>query len=77
MALSVDRFLAVQLHLRYQELVTSRRVAGVAILLWVLNIFISAVTFNWIQVLLLVIWNICFICIQLYVPNCISLYDAM
>lgn len=65
MALSVDRFLAVQLHLRYQELVTSRRVAGVAILLWVLNIFISAVTFNWIQVLLLVIWNICFICITI------------
>ena len=34
-AVSVDRFLAVHLHLRYQELVTHRRVAIVAIGIWV------------------------------------------
>ena len=42
MALSVDRFLAVHLHLRYQELVTYKRVvAAVVILVWVLSAFLS------------------------------------
>ena len=34
-AVSVDRFLAVHLHLRYQELVTHRRVVIVVIGIWV------------------------------------------
>ena len=34
-AVSVDRFLAVHLHLRYQELVTHRRVVVVVISIWV------------------------------------------
>jgi len=40
-ALSVDRFLAIHLHLRYQELVTHKRVVSVVILIWVLSVFIS------------------------------------
>ena len=43
---SVDRFLAIHLHLRYQELVTHKRVVAVVILIWVLSLFVS----------LLVIW---------------------
>ena len=35
-ALSADRFLAIHLHLRYQELVTHNRVAAVVISIWVL-----------------------------------------
>ena len=35
-AISVDRFLAIQLHLRYQELVTQKRVVTAVILIWVL-----------------------------------------
>ena len=38
-ALSVDRFLAIHLHLRYQERVT--RVVAVVILIWVLSVFLS------------------------------------
>ena len=38
-AVSVDRFLAVHLHLRYQELVTHRRVVIVVIVIWVYNAF--------------------------------------
>ena len=34
-ALTVDRFLAIHLHLRYQELVTHRRVVTVVISVWV------------------------------------------
>ena len=40
-AVSVDRFLAVHLHLRYQELVTYRRVVIVVIVIWVYNAFLS------------------------------------
>ena len=40
-AISVDRFLAIHLHLRYQELVTHKRVVAVVISIWVLSAFIS------------------------------------
>ena len=40
-AVSVDRFLAVQLHLRYQELVTHKRVVVVVIFIWVFRAFVS------------------------------------
>ncbi len=36
-ALSVDRFLAIHLHLRYQELVTYKRVVAVVISMWLLS----------------------------------------
>ena len=40
-ALAVDRFLAIQLHLRYQELVTYKRVVAVVISFWVFSASIS------------------------------------
>ena len=36
-ALSLDRFLAVHLHLRYQELVTYKRFLGLVVLAWVFS----------------------------------------
>ena len=44
-AISVDRFLAVHLHLSYQELVTYRRVVIVVIGIWVYSAFVSLVIF--------------------------------
>ena len=44
-AVSVDRFLAIHLHLRYQELVTYKRVVAVVISIWVLTVFLSLMTF--------------------------------
>ena len=41
-ALSVDRFLAIHLHLRYQELVTNKRVVAVVISIWVFSVFLSS-----------------------------------
>ena len=41
-AVSVDRFLAVHLHLRYQELVTHKRVIAVVILIWLLSVFLTS-----------------------------------
>ncbi|XP_078345861.1 adenosine receptor A2b-like [Oculina patagonica] len=39
--LSVDRFLAIHLHLRYQELVNHKRVVAVVISIWVISPFLS------------------------------------
>ena len=43
-ALTVDRFLAIHLHLRYQELVTHKRVVAVVISMWVFSAIISSLT---------------------------------
>ena len=44
MAVSVDRFLAIHLHLRYQELVTHKCVVAVVILIWLMSAFLSLMT---------------------------------
>ena len=41
LAVSVDRFLAIHLHLRYQELVTHKHVVAVVISIWALSAFLS------------------------------------
>ena len=43
MALCADRFLAIHLHLRYQELVTDKRVAAVVVSIWVISALISLI----------------------------------
>ena len=40
-ALCAERFLAIHLHLRYQELVTCKRVAAVVVSIWVISALIS------------------------------------
>ena len=40
-ALAADRFLAIHLHLRYQELVTHRRVVAVVIFIWILSAILT------------------------------------
>ena len=42
-ALCADRFLAIHLHLRYQELVTCKRVAVVVVSIWVISALISLI----------------------------------
>ena len=42
-ALPFDRFLAIQLHLRHQELVTHKRVVAAVISIWVLSASVSLV----------------------------------
>ena len=44
-AISVDRFLAIHLHLRYQELVTHKRVVVVVISKWVLSVSLPLTIF--------------------------------
>ena len=47
-AVSVDRFLAIHLHLRYQELVTHKRVLAVTISTWVLSA-VTCLTLLWVS----------------------------
>ncbi|XP_078347923.1 melanocyte-stimulating hormone receptor-like [Oculina patagonica] len=62
MAISVDRFLAIHLHLRYQELVTHKRVVAVVISIWILSAFLSSI-WLWIPVVVAaIISGLCFIC---------------
>ena len=63
-AVSVDRFLAIHLHLRYQELVTHKRVVAVVIVIWVLSVFLSLMIL-WLPLdirsgLLIILGGICF-----------------
>ena len=44
-ALCAERFLAIHLHLRYQELVTCKRVAAVVVSIWVISALISLIWF--------------------------------
>ena len=44
-ALCADRFLAIYLHLRYQELVTYKRVTAVVVSIWVISSLISLIRF--------------------------------
>ena len=43
-ALTVDRFLAIHLHLRYQEVVTCKRIVALMISIWVLSSALSLLT---------------------------------
>ena len=44
-AISVDRFLAIHLHLRYQELVTHKRVVAVVISIWISSLLFPLLIF--------------------------------
>ena len=44
LVVSMERFLAVHLHLRYQELVTHKRVVTVVISIWVFSVLLSSIT---------------------------------
>jgi len=65
-AISVDRFLAIHLHLRYQELVTPERVVAVVISIWVLSSFLSSMwlwpLFDTAERVYIIIYGLCFIC---------------
>ena len=66
-AISIDRFLAPHLHLRYQELVTNDRVSVAVILIWTLSALYELISSSLsskkqlVYVIMLVILGFCFI----------------
>ena len=62
--LTVDRFLAIHLHLRYQQLVTYKRVVAVVISVWLLSALISFLSSSMAQVALsIVLGTILVVCV--------------
>ena len=67
MALNVDRFLAVHLHLRYRELVTYKRVLRLAILTWVFSALLPFICYlvtenlNPFMNITIIVWSLCLI----------------
>ena len=49
--ITVDRFLAIHLHLRYQELVTQKRVVAAVISFWVFSVSIASFSYALVSVL--------------------------
>ena len=66
-AISVDRFLAIHLHLRYQELVTHKRVVAVVVSIWTVSLLFSLLIFSClnfptpVRVVMGFIYGVCFI----------------
>jgi len=65
-AISVDRFLAIHLRLRYQELVTHKRVVAVVISIWTLSLLFPLFIFYFtsttpVYVVMAVLFGFCFI----------------
>ena len=78
LAISVDRFLAIYLHLRYQELVLHERVVIVTILIWMFSVFHSLITFYNLSYIIafsyIFIFGVCFICTAIV---CLMIYFAV
>ena len=62
-ALCADRFLAIHLHLRYQELVTYKRIAIAVILIWVISALISLIRLFIPKNVMYVVFIVFFACI--------------
>ena len=65
-AITVDRFLAIHLHLRYQELVSHKRVVAVVISIWTSSLLFPLLMFylNFqtpVHVFMIVVFGLCFI----------------
>ena len=69
-ALCADRFLAIRLHLRYQGLVTNKRVAAVVVSIWVISALISLIR-------LFLPKNIMYVCFVIITSACIITATSM
>ena len=68
-ALAADRFLALHLHLRYQELVTHKRVVAVVISIWIISAILMLMSI-WIPIvvgiILVPVENVCYLTTALF-----------
>ena len=68
-ALTADRFLALHLHLRYQELVTHKRVVAVVISIWIISaipMFLSIWIPNAVGIILVPVASVCYLTTALF-----------
>ena len=69
-ALATDRFLAIHLHLRYQELVTHKRVVAVVISTWILSAIVMLLlrwtSSNGVTIIFLIVDFVCYLTTALF-----------
>ena len=69
-ALATDRFLAIHLHLRYQELVTQKRVVAVVISTWILSAIVMLLlgwtSSNGVTIIFLIVDGVCYLTTALF-----------
>ena len=68
-ALTADRFLALHLHLRYQELVTNKRVVAVVISIWIISaipMFLSIWIPTTVGIILVPVASVCYLTTALF-----------
>ena len=69
-ALATDRFLAIHLHLRYQELVTHKRVVAVVISTWILSAIVMLLlgwtSSNGVTIIFLTVDGVCYLTTALF-----------
>ena len=68
-ALTADRFLALHLHLRYQELVTHKRVVAVVISIWIISaipMFLSIWIPTAVGIILVTVASVCYLTTALF-----------
>ena len=69
-ALAIDRFLAIHLHLRYQELVTHKRVVAVVISTWILSAIVMLLlgwtSSNVVTITFLTVDGVCYLTTALF-----------
>ena len=81
-AISVDRFLAIHLHLRYQELVTHKRVVAMVFSIWILSLLFAPLIFYLnsttpVHKVMAIIFGLVSLLRELFIPECISLHAIM
>ena len=68
-ALAADRFLALHLHLRYQELVTHKRVVAVVISIWIISAILMLLSIwipNAVGIIFLPVASVCYLTTALF-----------
>ena len=68
-ALAADRFLALHLHLRYQELVTQKRVVAVVISIWIISAILMLLPIwipNAVGIILVPVETVCYLATALF-----------
>ena len=69
-AIAADRFLAIHLHLRYQELVTHKRVVAVVISTWILSAIVMLLlgwtSSNGVTIIFLIVDGVCYLTTALF-----------
>ena len=73
-AISLDRFLAIHLHLRYKQVAIPKRVASLVVSLWILSGFVAVITVWYPQESSVIVFAIGIVCLSITTMMYIKIY---